>query len=63
MTLLPQRRLTIVMQVLLRFLSRVGLEVETASDGEECVSKVFSNRSSYYALILVCDSSAIWANA
>ncbi|KAF8423236.1 hypothetical protein EV426DRAFT_668639 [Tirmania nivea] len=41
-------------KVLLRFLSRVGLEVETASDGEECVSKVFSNGSGHYALIL-CD--------
>ncbi|KAI5789747.1 sensor protein zRas [Peziza echinospora] len=41
-------------KVLLRFLARVGLEVETASDGEECVSKVFSNGSGYYAVIL-CD--------
>ncbi|KAF8455236.1 hypothetical protein BDZ91DRAFT_538208 [Kalaharituber pfeilii] len=41
-------------KVLLRFLARVGLEVETATDGEECVSKVFSNGSGHYALIL-CD--------
>lgn len=41
-------------KVLLRFLARVGLEVETASDGEECVEKVFSHRPGYYGLILVC---------
>lgn len=40
-------------KVLLRFLARVGLEVETASDGEECVEKVFSHRPGYYGLILV----------
>jgi len=32
----------------------VGLEVETASDGEECVEKVFSHEPGYYGLIL-CD--------
>lgn len=41
-------------KVLLRFLARVGLEVETASDGEECVEKVFAQRPGYYGLILVC---------
>lgn len=40
-------------KVLLRFLARVGLEVETASDGEECVEKVFAQRPGYYGLILV----------
>lgn len=41
-------------KVLLRFLARVGLEVETASDGEECVEKVFAQQPGYYGLILVC---------
>ena len=41
-------------KVLLRFLDRVGLQVETASDGVECVEKVFSNDPGHYGLIL-CD--------
>ncbi|KAG0635609.1 hypothetical protein HOY80DRAFT_1056867 [Tuber brumale] len=41
-------------KVLLRFLARVGLEVETASDGEECVEKVFEHEPGHYGLIL-CD--------
>lgn len=44
-------------KVLLRFLERVGLEVETASDGEECVEKVFAQTPGYYGLILVCSLS------
>ena len=40
-------------KVLLRFLARVGLEVETASDGEECVEKVFQHEPGHYGLILV----------
>ncbi|EPS35453.1 hypothetical protein H072_11136 [Dactylellina haptotyla CBS 200.50] len=41
-------------KVLLRFLSRVGVEVETATDGEECVGKVLEKGVGYYSLIL-CD--------
>jgi CheY-like chemotaxis protein len=41
-------------KVLLRFLDKVGLQVETASDGEECVEKVFSKKPGHYGLIL-CD--------
>ncbi|KAF8253778.1 hypothetical protein K440DRAFT_532708 [Wilcoxina mikolae CBS 423.85] len=41
-------------KVLLRFLDKVGLQVETASDGEECVEKVFSKEPGHYGLIL-CD--------
>lgn len=41
-------------KVLLKFLAKVGLEVETASDGEECVEKVFSKDPGHYGLIL-CD--------
>lgn len=44
-------------KVLLRFLARVGLEVDTASDGEECVEKVFAQAPGYYGLILVCSLS------
>lgn len=40
-------------KVLLRFLGRVGLEVETATDGEECVKKVLDKPPGYYGLILV----------
>lgn len=45
---------TVNQKVLLRFLARVGLEVDTASDGEECVEKVFSQNPGHYGLILVC---------
>ncbi|KAI5797599.1 hypothetical protein EDC01DRAFT_628988 [Geopyxis carbonaria] len=41
-------------KVLLKFLAKVGLGVETASDGEECVQKVFSEPPGHYGLIL-CD--------
>ncbi|RPA92688.1 hypothetical protein L873DRAFT_1831024 [Choiromyces venosus 120613-1] len=41
-------------KVLLRFLAKVGLEVETASDGEECTEKVFAHEPGHYGLIL-CD--------
>ena len=41
-------------KVLLRFLDKVGLQVETADDGEECVQKVFSKEPGHYGLIL-CD--------
>lgn len=40
-------------KVLLRFLGRVGMDVETASDGEECVQKVLNAKPGYYGLILV----------
>ncbi|KAK6515724.1 hypothetical protein TWF281_004315 [Arthrobotrys megalospora] len=41
-------------KVLLRFLGRVGVEVETAADGEECVGKVLERGVGWYSLIL-CD--------
>ncbi|KAL7268148.1 hypothetical protein RUND412_009241 [Rhizina undulata] len=41
-------------KVLLRFLAKVGLEVDTAGDGEKCVEKVFSKKPGHYGLIL-CD--------
>lgn len=40
-------------KVLLRFLDKVGLDVETASDGEECVERVFGQEPGHYGLILV----------
>ncbi|KAF3925497.1 hypothetical protein AA313_de0204221 [Arthrobotrys entomopaga] len=41
-------------KVLLRFLGRIGVAVETATDGEECVGKVLEMGVGYYSLIL-CD--------
>lgn len=41
-------------KVLRRFLDKVGLLVETASDGEECIQMVFSKEPGHYGLIL-CD--------
>ncbi|KAF4630729.1 hypothetical protein G7Y89_g7407 [Cudoniella acicularis] len=41
-------------KVLLKFLSKVGIAVELASDGVECTHKVFSHDHSFYSLIL-CD--------
>ena len=40
-------------KVLLRFLGRVGVDVETATDGEECVAKVLEKGVGWYSLILV----------
>jgi hypothetical protein len=41
-------------KVLLKFLSKVGIEVDLALDGVECTNKVFSQPHSFYSLILVC---------
>ncbi|KAH8598092.1 hypothetical protein B0O99DRAFT_506647 [Bisporella sp. PMI_857] len=41
-------------KVLLKYLAKVGIEVELALDGVECTEKVFSRPHSYYSLIL-CD--------
>ncbi|KAI5863378.1 hypothetical protein GGS23DRAFT_530178 [Durotheca rogersii] len=41
-------------KVLVRYLEKVGIEVEIASDGVECTEKVFANPPGYYSLIL-CD--------
>lgn len=40
-------------KVLLKFLNKVGLDVEIALDGLECTEKVFSLPHGYYSLILV----------
>jgi cellulose synthase/poly-beta-1,6-N-acetylglucosamine synthase-like glycosyltransferase len=40
-------------KVLLKFLSKVGIAVELALDGVECIEKVFSRAHSFYSLILV----------
>lgn len=40
-------------KVLLKFFSKVGIEVETALDGVECTEKVFAKGHGYYSLILV----------
>jgi CheY-like chemotaxis protein len=39
---------------MVRYLARVGLEVDVASDGCQCVDAVLSHPHNYYALIL-CD--------
>jgi hypothetical protein len=49
-------------KVLLRFLDKVGLDVETASDGEECVGKVFDQEPGHYGLILVCIPVFLWCD-
>ncbi|KUJ15295.1 uncharacterized protein LY89DRAFT_588434 [Mollisia scopiformis] len=41
-------------KVLLKFLSKVGINVDLALDGVECTDKVFSQSHSFYSLIL-CD--------
>ena len=41
-------------KVLLKFLSKVGINVELALDGVECTDKVFSQPHNFYSLILVC---------
>lgn len=41
-------------KVLLRFFSKVQIDVETAVDGQECTEMVFSHPHGYYSLIL-CD--------
>jgi len=44
--------LTIV-QVLLKFLSKVNVKVDTVLDGVQCTDKVFANPHGYYSIILV----------
>jgi len=41
-------------KVLSKYLKRVGVEVEVASDGEECMQLVLGKGWGYYSLILVC---------
>jgi PAS domain S-box-containing protein len=40
-------------KVMTKFLKKVGVEVDIAVDGEECLERVFSKPHSYYSLILV----------
>ncbi|KAI2631976.1 hypothetical protein GGR54DRAFT_581679 [Hypoxylon sp. NC1633] len=41
-------------KVMVRYLTKVGIQVEIAADGVECTEKVFAHDPDYYALIL-CD--------
>jgi len=41
------------LQVLLKFLSKVGVEVETVLDGVQCTEKVFAKPHGYFSIILV----------
>lgn len=45
------------LQVMLKYLDKVKLLCETASNGQECLEKVFSESPGYYSLIIVS-----WAN-
>ena len=45
------------LKVMMKYLSKVGLDVELALDGVECTDKVFSHPHSYYSLILVSSPS------
>lgn len=40
-------------KVLIKFLQKIGIEVDTAFDGVECTDKVFSHPHGFYSLILV----------
>lgn len=40
-------------KVLVRYLMKVGIDAEIATDGVECTDKVFSHPPNYYSLILV----------
>jgi hypothetical protein len=42
-----------MMQVLLKFLSKVNVKVDTVLDGVQCTEKVFANPHGYYSIILV----------
>jgi len=42
------------MKVILKFLAKVNIPVETALDGVQCIDKVFSHPHGYYSVIL-CD--------
>lgn len=46
-------------KVLLKFLSKIGIAVEVALDGVECVNMVFSRPHGFYSLILVFSSLLI----
>lgn len=46
-------------KVLLKFLSKVGIEVEKAMDGVECTEKVFARPHDFYSLILVSPFSSV----
>lgn len=43
-------------KVLHKYLTKVGLEVELAVDGEECTNKVFTHTHGFYSLILVSET-------
>ena len=43
-----------ILQVVLKFLSKVSIDCDTALDGVECITKVFSRPHGYYSMIL-CD--------
>ena len=46
--------LRLIVQVVLKFLAKVSITADTATDGVECTEKVFSKPHAYYSIIL-CD--------
>jgi signal transduction histidine kinase/CheY-like chemotaxis protein len=44
---------TVNQKVLMKYLSKVGIDMELAQDGQECTEKVFAQPHSTYSLILV----------
>lgn len=45
--------------VILKFFSKVGIEVETVMDGVQCTDKIFEKPQGYYSLILVRPRSTL----
>ena len=43
-------------KVLLKYVAKLGVEVELAIDGQDCVEKVFSHDPGFYSIILVSDA-------
>jgi hypothetical protein len=41
-------------QVVLKFLAKIDVEVETVMDGVQCTDTVFAKPPGYYSIILVC---------
>ena len=48
---------TVNQKVLLKYLGKVGMEVDLAGDGQDCTEMVFAKPHSFYSLILVRTSS------
>lgn len=47
-----------VAQVMLKYLDKIKLLSETATNGQECLDMVFSKEPGYYSLIIVSISTS-----